>query len=82
MQFLERAWRDIRRGENIDLYLSVVVAFAVTILNFLGAATGTLTQSIMLAILGLMAFSALGSRHLIEGIKKEQALSVNLDFRT
>jgi len=31
MQFLERAWRDIRRGENIDLYLSVVVAFAVTI---------------------------------------------------
>jgi hypothetical protein len=66
MKALQRIWDDIRRGENIDLYLTVAVAIGLAGLNLLGIAPPTLVASITLAVLGLLAVNSLGNRHHIE----------------
>lgn len=63
MQILRRIWNDIKRGENIDLYITVCAAFSLVILNLLGLASSTLIGSLTLAILGLISISLLGNRH-------------------
>jgi hypothetical protein len=66
MQILKRIWEDISRGENIDLYLTVVVAFGLVVLNLLGLASASLIAPITLAVLGLLAIATLGTRYHIE----------------
>jgi hypothetical protein len=66
MKALERIWNDVRRGENIDLYLTVVAAFGLGLLNLLGVAPQTLVTPITMAVLGLLAITSLGNRHHIE----------------
>ena len=66
MKFFTRAWEDIVRGENIDLYLTVLVAIILTFLNVLGIAPNTWGPSMTIAILGLLAISTLSNRYKIE----------------
>jgi hypothetical protein len=33
MQLLEKIWRDIRTGESIDLYATIIIAFALVVLS-------------------------------------------------
>ena len=66
MKLLQRIWDDIRRGENIDLYLTVVTAIGLAVLNIFGLAPQTLIAPITLAVLGLIAISNLGTRHYLE----------------
>jgi hypothetical protein len=33
MNILQRIWSDVRRGENIDLYLAVSVSFVLNVLK-------------------------------------------------
>jgi hypothetical protein len=63
MKALRRIWQDIRRGENIDLYLTVTLAFGVGILGILGAAPQAWVASITLAGMGVLAVAALRSEH-------------------
>lgn len=78
MKFLNNIWKDIKRGENIDLYITVVFAIVLACLNLVGLASPNLLDSVLLAILGLLAFSSLGTRHYIEyslkGLSKEMSL--------
>jgi hypothetical protein len=66
MQMLRRVWEDVRRGDNIDLYLTAGVAIVLTLLNVLGFAPQSLVASMTLAVLGLLAISSLVNRRKID----------------
>jgi len=66
MKLLQRIWDDVQRGENIDLYLTVIAAIGLAALNILGFAPQALIAPITLAVLGLIAVSNLSNRYYIE----------------
>ena len=66
MKKFQGIWDHIRRGENIELYVIVIVAFILVALSLFGVATERLVASITLAVLGLLAISTLGTRDYIE----------------
>ena len=71
MALLQNIWNDLKRGENIDVYVTVVAAVGLAILNIFGLATDTLVTSLTLAVLALITFSLLGNRYRLEGIAEE-----------
>lgn len=71
MKFFDRIWSDIKSGENIDLYLTIIVAIGLVALNILGVAPQSTLTPITLAVLGLMAITLLGNRHRIESLSKQ-----------
>lgn len=73
MQTLSRFWNDIRNFENLDLYLTVVVAVGLSLLNLLGTASDEFIQPLTLAVLGLLALTSLVNRHRIDDL--HQALT-------
>ena len=66
MKTLQKVWHDIRSGENIDLYLTVVVAASLATLNIFGVAPQSLLSPITLGVLALLAITSLGNRYRIE----------------
>lgn len=69
MNSLKRILEDIKRGENIDLYLTVVMAIVVAVLNLFGFASSALLSSLSLAIFALIASAILGNRHRLDDIQ-------------
>ncbi len=63
MNKMRKVWADIQKGQNIDLLLTIVVSFALVIVNLLGVTSPNLTSSLTLAVLGLIALSSLESRY-------------------
>jgi hypothetical protein len=80
MQVLERIWADIQRGENIDLYATVCVAFGLVILALLNIAPPEWIPPLTLTVLGLLAISNLGSRHRTEELLEKFAQSSDTLF--
>lgn len=68
MRVLQRLWKDIRRGENIDLYVTVTVAIALAVLNVIGIAPQPWVASLILAVLALLAITTLGNRYRLETV--------------
>lgn len=68
MKYFNRVWRDFRQGENIDLYLTVLISIIVTILNIIGLAPSTWIAPLNLAILALLSVSILGNRYKTESV--------------
>ena len=66
MIFLKRLWQDIRHGENIDLFITVIVAIGLAILNLVGVTPTGLVAPLTLAVLGLLAVATLGNRYRLE----------------
>ena len=66
MKFFQRIWNDIRQGQNIDLYLTILIALPLTILNIFGLASNTWLAPITLAVLALLAISNLENRHKLD----------------
>lgn len=75
MRVLRRIWDDIRSGENIDLYITVIVALGLAVLNIIGVAPQAYLAPITLAVLGLLAITSLGNRYRIEELLQKQAQS-------
>ena len=75
MSLLLRIWKDIQRGENIDLYATVMVALVLAVLNVTGVLKVDV-QPLILAVMALLAFASLGNRHRLEMIL-ERTSSVN-----
>jgi hypothetical protein len=71
MKLIQRFLQDIKQGENIDLYLTVLVAFAVAVLNLFGITSQNIVSSISLAVLALLISSILGVRHHLETLEKD-----------
>lgn len=62
MRFFQRIWSEIKKGENFDLYLTVVASLILVLLNLIGIGQ-SMTAPLTLAVLALLAISLLGSRH-------------------
>jgi len=71
MESIKRIWDDIRRGENIDLYVAVPLALAIAILGIFGKTSPELIASITLLILSLLATSLLANRHAVKELSKK-----------
>jgi hypothetical protein len=78
MKTLQRIWKDIKRGENIDVYLTIVISFVLGILNLFGLASSTWLFSAILAVLGILAISALRTEHHFEEVVEYQARSKDI----
>jgi hypothetical protein len=65
MKHLRRLWNDIKRGENVDLYITVFAAIILAVLSILGIASETWLAPLTLVVLALLAYSMLGNRYQI-----------------
>ena len=63
MNFIKRIWADIKNGENVDLYITIVVSIVLVILNLFGISSVNYVSTATLAILALIAISILQSRN-------------------
>jgi hypothetical protein len=66
MNVVKGIWNDIKKGENLDLYITVVIAFTIGILSLFGYANQALATSITLAALGILTASSLRDKHFDE----------------
>jgi hypothetical protein len=68
MRYMREIIQDIRHGENIDIYITIIVALAIVILDLLGIAKPDVIISAVLLVLGLLAFSTLATRKTLESL--------------
>lgn len=66
MKTLQRIWQEVRRGENIDLYVTVTVAIVLAALSITGIAPQAWIAPLSLAVLALLAAAILGNRYRLE----------------
>lgn len=66
MKIIERIWRDIKRGESIDLYATILLAFILVVLSILNLVSPDLVAALTLSVLGLLAISNLVNRHRVD----------------
>jgi hypothetical protein len=59
---------DLRQGRNLDLYVVVGLALVIAVLGVIGAVDSNVLASCTLAVLALMATSALMSRHQVDDL--------------
>jgi hypothetical protein len=80
MRLLHRLWEDVRRGENIDLYATIVIAFAIIPLGFITTIPAQVITSLTLVVLGLLAISNLVNRHRVEEVAQKLSQSSKTFF--
>lgn len=81
MKTLQRLWEDLKRGENLDLYITVLVAFIVAFLNIFDIAPQNLLVSITLAVLALLASALLGLRHRMDDLNQKISTTGEMDIQ-
>jgi hypothetical protein len=62
LRFLDKVFQDIREGKNLEVYLTLVVALALLILDIFEIISTEALAAGTLATLALLAYSTLGSR--------------------
>jgi hypothetical protein len=65
---LQRIWKDVRSGENLDVYLTIAVALVLSVLNILEVGLSDKLPAVTLSVLALLAISSLVSRHRVEDL--------------
>lgn len=63
MKVFRQIWNDVKKGENLDLYITVIIAFTIGVLSLFGYANQILATSITLATLGILTASSLRDKH-------------------
>lgn len=71
MSVLKILWTDVRQGQNLDLYVTLVVAIVFILLSLLGLASVNLIFSSTLAVLVLIVINLLANRHKTEELFKQ-----------
>jgi hypothetical protein len=66
MHWIREVFGEIRRGENVDLYVTVAAAIAVTLLGVSGVNAGQWRDSLTVALLALFAVALLGNRRRLD----------------
>lgn len=69
MRAFERVLEDVRKGENIDLYVTAAAAVALALMNVFGVVPASSVSPLTLAILGLLSVTILGNRHRLDEIR-------------
>jgi hypothetical protein len=63
MKTLRRIWMDVRQGQNIDVYILILVSIVLAILAILGFVPVSWLYPIILSVLALLAYSILNIVH-------------------
>ena len=63
MKILRKIWDDIRTGQNLDIYVTVILSVVIAIFGVTGKATQEIIFSAILATLALISSGLLVSRH-------------------
>lgn len=79
-RFIKQVLEDIRRGENIDLIVTIALVLIVSVLNSLGWASAELVSSITLATIGLIAIGFLVTRYRLEDIYRKEDTPNSVHF--
>jgi len=82
MKIFQRIWGELRRGENIDVYLTIFIAAILSVASITGfyrPPSDTLT-SILLGILALLAITNLKGRYAIEKLSEQLSNSAKPPF--
>lgn len=74
---LNRILKDIRQGENIDLYITEVLAVVLAVMTVLGVVPTTNLIPLNLTVLALITFVILGNRQKLEEISERTSLLAN-----
>ncbi len=72
--YFKQILQDLRRGENIDLFMAITLALLITALSVLGIASTFISQvlpSLTLAMLGLVALGLLITRYKINELHEK-----------
>jgi hypothetical protein len=86
MKRLRQVWRDVRHGENIELYVAAPIAILLAIVNVIGVdaifgvETGKWITSITLIILSIIASALLINRRTMEELSEKIGQSANTMF--
>ncbi len=82
MKNIRRIWNEIRRGENIDVYLTIVFAAILSITTLTGIYTPNIATlaSILLGLLALFAISNLRNLHATEQLSEQLSNSAKPAF--
>lgn len=70
MSLIHHLWEEIRRGENIELYLIVAASSILLVLDLFGFAKPEWIFSVNIAVLALLAISLLGNRNRLEKLQQ------------
>jgi len=68
MKLIERLWQDIRQGENIDLFISIVVSLVLVLLELFIDVPESVITPLLLTILALLSITNLGNRYRLETV--------------
>ena len=71
---LEKIWTDVRKGENIDLYITIIIGIVLAVANLFGVAPDKWLSPIILAVLALLAISNLGNRSKLEQLLEQKKI--------
>lgn len=79
-RFIKQILDDIRRGENIDLIVTIALVLVISVLNSLGWASAELVSSITLATIGLIGIGFLVTRYRLEDIYRKEDTPNSVHF--
>jgi hypothetical protein len=68
MSWIRRAGHEIRRGENLDAYLTITVSIALAVLNLAGIVSTEKVLGALLAVLALLATGTLVTRARLDAL--------------
>lgn len=80
MSIFKCIWKDIKTFQNIDSYLTIIVAISLATLNLLGYANSQLIAPLILTVLALLAFTSLRNRHRFDELLESLGHSANNFF--
>ncbi len=80
MKIIKLLLNDIKSGENIDLYATVILSFGLVVLGLIGVSTTSWIPSLTLTVLGLLAISNLVNRHRMDELLKKSSESTETVF--
>lgn len=63
MKLFLHIWRDVKKGKNIDVYVTLILAITLAVLGLSGVVLSKQITSVTLVVLALIAFAAMGITH-------------------
>ena len=76
LKLVKQIWDDIKQGENIDLYLIVIISVPLVALNLMGISL-TSSEPIILTVLTLLAISTLSNRRKLDSVMEKMNKSID-----
>lgn len=80
MKFLDRIWSDVQRGENIEMYITIVLALVLAVFNVVGIASSSWIAPLTLVVLSALALSNIKIQHDFDLLFKKLSRSASSFF--